>query len=298
LSSPSRPAPLRVFGEDFLRFLEPGVDRLEALQGMLARRGLSGRILAIAGRRHLLVKKGGGRPRVVLVAHYDRVEGSPGALDNSAACLVLANVAQRVQGSPDTGGTFILFTDGEEAPATEGPLAQGAYALGLGLKAILGEAVPAILVLDVVGRGSRLLLSSASRGMLDRTGEDRLLPDLVRLEAELRAAAERAGLAEPLSLPLPWSDDLGFVLAGLPAIEATLLPEGEARLYSRAMTRSARPLSSRGFGAAWPRTWSLLHGREDEIGLLDAEALATIEGFCLEFCGGHRGGGIGAAASL
>ena len=77
--------------EDFLRFLAPGADRLVALAGMLAKRSLPYSILPAAGARHVLVRLGEGRPALVLCAHYDRVEGSPGYLDNSAACLALAD---------------------------------------------------------------------------------------------------------------------------------------------------------------------------------------------------------------
>jgi hypothetical protein len=192
-------------------------------------------------------------------------------------------------------------------------LAQGAYALGLGLKRTLGGVIPSILVLDVVGRGSRILLSSAPGDMLRRTGEGKgeVARRIPALEEQLKKAARRAGLGEALLLPLPWSDDLGFVLAGLPAIAATLLPEDEAEAYRQrlealgleaAWSKDAHAeaaghdakrvntpfykgfIEAGSFGQAWPPTWNLLHGPGDSVDTLEEKAISAIEGFCQAFC--------------
>jgi hypothetical protein len=285
-----------VFGEDFDRFLDIGADRLVRLSGMLGSRGMKGRVLAVAGRRHVLVRCRGTSPRVMLAAHYDRVEGSPGALDNSAACLVLARLGASLSlpGAPE--GVLLLFTDGEEAPALEGALAQGAFAVGRGLRAALGGSVPPILVLDVVGRGSRLLLSTAPRDLHARTGgmDTGLREGLDGIEGAVRRAAVDCAMPSPFGLPLPWSDDLGFTLAGIPALALSLLPEGEARRYRDALEdgsaanqpgtqRGAQP-SAANLGDAWPETWTHLHGPGDGPELIQQGALEGMLRFCLEFC--------------
>jgi hypothetical protein len=319
-----------VFPEEFLRFLSPGSDRLGGLCALLAKRGLAYRLLAIGSRRHVLVRLGRGSPRFIVSAHYDRVAGSPGFLDNSAACLELADFGARVvarvgaaRGESKVGlaerssasertssvrsldevrseGLFLLFTDGEEAPGKGGPLDQGSYALSLALKAALGrEAIAALsgfLVVDVTGRGGRLLFSRAPAALLERHGlaASPLAQGLSSLERLCSGAAGRAGLAEPLRLPLPWSDDLGFLLGGLPALSVSLLPEGEARAYAALCAEAGRaagdlaggvlasgeraPLREEA-GSAWPATWDCLHSAGDGPGLAEEASFALMASF-------------------
>jgi hypothetical protein len=300
-----------VFPEEFLRFLSPSADRLGELCAILSKRGLAYRLLVIGERRHVLVRLGRGSPRFIVSAHYDRVPGSPGFLDNSAACLELADFGARVAAgrrgralsggagaeisSADKGseGLFLLFTDGEEAPGTGGPLDQGSYALSLALKAALGgEAIAGLagfLVVDVTGRGGRLLFSRAPAALLERHGlaESPLAQGLFSLERLCLASAQRAGLAQPLSLPLPWSDDLGFLLGGLPALSVSLLPEEEATAYAGLCAeyaqgslpgRTAAP-SREEAGPSWPATWSYLHSREDGIALASEASFALMASF-------------------
>ncbi|HUX36879.1 MAG TPA: M28 family peptidase [Rectinemataceae bacterium] len=273
------------FGQDFHAFLAPGADRLVRLSGMLARRSLEGKVLAIGGRRHLLVRLSSGAPTTILVAHYDRVEGSPGALDNSAACLVLAEAGARIFRDPQAlEGVFLLFTDGEEAPSTGSPLSQGAYALATGLRKVFGRARPSIYIFDVLGRGGRLLLSTASRRVAE--GQRALLD---AMESRAFAAATAANLAAPRRLPLPWSDDLGFTLAGMPSVAISLLPEAEAVLLERGLASCDPSATDRfpgreGLGKAWPPTWDILHSPEDGPELIEKIAMEKMGDFCLSLC--------------
>jgi len=302
-----------VFPEEFLRFLSPKADRLGELCALLSKRGLSYRLLVIGERRHVLVRLGRGSPRFIVSAHYDRVPGSPGFLDNSAACLELADFGARVVAraiakvgiaerssapelrSPERSseGLFLLFTDGEEAPGTGGPLDQGSYALSLALRAALGgEAIAGLsgfLVVDVTGRGGRLLFSRAPAALLERHGlaASPLAQGLSSLERLCLGAARRAGLAEPLRLPMPWSDDLGFLLGGLPALSVSLLPDEEAQAYAALCAAGGRG-SIRGqpgapgreeAGSAWPATWDCLHSREDGIALAEEAPFALMASF-------------------
>ncbi len=286
-----RPGPLESVAdldESFRAFMAPGCDRLVRLSGMLARVGLEGRVLGIGERRHLLVRLRQGPPSIILVAHYDRVEGSPGALDNSAACFVLARAGRRIRADHRARkGILLLFTDGEEA-AIENPLSQGAYALATGLKKAIGEARPEIFILDVVGRGSRLLVSTASRPGWEGQG-DVAKSLLDAMEGRAGAAATRLGLASPVRLPLPWSDDLGFALAGMPSLALTLLPELELDGLMRGLARISRSSASRlpsrrELGHAWPSTWERLHGPDDIPELLEGPSLALMEEFCVWLC--------------
>ena len=274
--------------EGFRAFLAPGCDRLVRLSGILAKRGLEPRVLGIGERRHLLVRLRQGPPSLILVAHYDRVDGSPGALDNSAACFVLAEAGAKIKEDPAAGrGIFLLFTDGEEV-ASGNPLSQGSYAFATGLRKIIGEARPEIFVLDVVGRGSRLIVSTASRMAGEGMGQA-ANSQFDLMEDRVAESSRQLGMQSSLRLPLPWSDDLGFALAGMPSLVLSLLPSSEALGLERALSlfsvqRPARLPSREELGTAWPRTWSLLHGPEDGPELLESSSLALMHNLCVGIC--------------
>ena len=273
------------FSEEFHRFIAPGAERLVALAGMLAARGLPYQVLRTGETRHLAVRSGEEAPRLILAAHYDRVQGSPGVLDNSCACCQLVDFAARLAAGRDVGAlgagrgsppVLFVFTDAEESPGADGS-GQGSYALARAIRACFTDAAaqgiagrpgrgagpPPVLVLDVTGRGDRFLMSSTPAEFLERRGlgdspayrAHAALADLVR-----RAAA-RAGLAAPISHNLPWSDDLGLVLGGLGALTLSLLPAGEADALA---------------GGAQPATWALLHGPRDAPSAADAASFALV----------------------
>lgn len=255
------------FSEEAERFLQPGSERLVVLAGLLAARGLRYSVVRTGTARHLLAPLGEGRPSLIIAAHYDRFPGSPGALDNSCACLQLVEFAGRVRArGPAAPSILLAFTDAEEVPATGGAKGQGAFSLaralrsasepsalaaaGAGARRAAPFEVPPALVLDVTGRGDRLLVSSTPARLLARHGlaASRSAAGYRSLVALAGRAAARAGLPAPERLPLPWSDDLGLVLGGLAALVVSLLPEPEL-----ASVRSG----------SRPATWDLLHGPED-----------------------------------
>jgi hypothetical protein len=258
-------------GEDFARFIAPRAERLVALAGLLAARDLPYSVLRTGAARHVAVRLGTGAPRLIMMAHYDRAPGSPGVLDNSCACLELADFAQRVSRMPPpVPSILVVFSDLEEAPGEGRATDQGALALAraiLGSQAV-GDAPPPVLVLDVTGRGDRLVLSKAATDLLERAGRgaSRAARAQQSTAALCREAARQAGLAEPLSLPLPWSDDLGLSLGGLGALTASLLPEDEALSLAAAQ-------------GTVPRTWACLHSQDDSMDLVEASALDLMAAF-------------------
>jgi len=259
------------------RFMRPGGDRLVSLGSILSGYGLRYSVVKLGEARHILTRVGKGAPRLVLIAHYDRAPGSSGALDNSCACLQLASFAARLNSRPVTPGEeagqapppslLVAFTDAEEAPASGEASSQGAYALARRIVATgkVGEGLAA-LVFDVTGRGGRLLYSTAPAALLARNGMELSTVSagyrsLVSLAAR---AAARAGIAEPLGVELPWSDDLGLTLGGLPALTLSLLPESETPFLAAGKK---------------PPTWKLLHTAEDGPDKAEAAAFDTIAAF-------------------
>lgn len=259
------------FGEDFRRFIAPGAERLVALAGLLVARGLPYSVLRTGEARHVAVRLGTGAPGLIMMAHYDRAQGSPGVLDNSCACLELADFAQRVMSRPKPAPPILLvFSDLEEAPGAGKATDQGALGLAraiLGSQAV-GDAPPPVLVLDVTGRGNRLVMSRAAAELLARSGRgaSRAARDQEFLMGLCREAARQAGLMPPLPLALPWSDDLGLSLGGLGALTVSLLPEAEALSFA----------SPRG---TVPRTWECLHSAGDNLGMVEMPAFALMAAF-------------------
>jgi hypothetical protein len=267
------------FSEDAERFLRPGGDRLVALGSILAGYGLAYSVVKLGEARHLILRVGAGDPRLALVAHYDRAPGGSGTLDNSCACLQLASFAARLSMGRRAGrekplasrhpSFLIAFTDAEEAPGSGEASTQGSFGLARALAGNLGGKAGrglTALVFDVTGRGRRFVYSTAPAALLARNGLE-LSPvaegyrSLVSFAAR---AAARAGLEAPLGAALPWSDDLGLTLGGLPALALSLLPEAEVPLLA---------------AGEKPPTWDLLHTVQDAPDKAQAGSFETMAAF-------------------
>ena len=127
----------------------------------------------------LMVRFGPPGKVLLIMAHYDSVPGSPGAVDNAAAVGTLIELARALDRAAPPFGVMLVFTANEERGLV------GAEALA----ARIGEEVTFALALDLIGGTGELSINGAS--------------ELVGA-AELRwlaAAAERAGTV--LRAPLP-----------------------------------------------------------------------------------------------
>lgn len=269
----------------FLRALTvPDADRPAVLEALLRDRGVASARIPLAGSLHLAVKfpDSSYNPRYrtkLLVAHHDRRPGSSGALDNGAACLQLADLAGRLALREEPHNTVILFTDSEES---SGAGDQGSYAVARALagrvRALAGEGEepPAVFVFDVTGRGTVPILSTTARDLLASRGPDcgDLAGRIGDLESWAARTLRRAGAA-PLRLPVPWSDDLGFALGGIPAVTLTLLPRSELGAPNTSASRGRRDGTDTPHGkfpAEPPATWALLHGPGDRPEILEEES--------------------------
>lgn len=276
----------------FLRALSaPDADRPAVLEAFLRDRGVIPSRTCLAGSLHLAVRfpDPAYDPRYrtkLLVAHHDRRSGGAGILDNGAACLQLADLAVRLSSRPEPHNTVILFTDSEESSSAD---AQGSYSVA---RALAGrprsltreEEAPAVFVFDVTGRGTVPVLSSTARDLLASRGmEGGGLAIRIRdLDSWAARTLRRAAGAPPVRLPVPWSDDLGFALGGVPAVTVTLLPGPELDAY-RASRAAARRRGAGGTGIPIrehledvPRTWSLLHGPGDNLDALEEESFEVM----------------------
>jgi len=292
----------------FPRFMNIGADRFGELMAALVHASCEPKPVDLAGGRFIVVSPRNAvhdrRYRMkVLTAHHDRVPGTPGALDNSAACLqlwrFLAGSQRPVPGPGSQAGqvrpreifnTVAVFTDREElsgAPVEE----QGAYALGKAF-AGLGFDTPLVLSLDVTGRGDALVLSSSCSGLAGMPrmrAEEGRHPRVSRPPIHEALAAEVEGLAGSLArqmagrmpvyhLPVPFGEDIGFMLAGIPALVCTVLPRREAQSLSGpgGLPQWASPVKPE---ARMPQTWRSLHGPDDTVELYTESAFDLMERF-------------------
>jgi len=131
--------------------------------------------------------------RVLLGAHVDSVEGSPGANDNASG-VAAALEAARLLRSPTPPWTVEVAAFGAEEGGLFGSAAYARSERGRGLSAMLN--------LDMVGVGTRLLVGN--------TGQDRRVVEAVlqaARELEVRVEARRMGS----------SDHVSFEREGIPA---------------------------------------------------------------------------------
>jgi hypothetical protein len=286
-------------------FLAPDLDRASFIAAWLRANGVPSREVSLAGKRHLVVRFPGEDydPRFrmkTLVAHYDRAPGTSGANDNSAACFQLMAFAKRLSDRAwlaergiTTHNVRIFFTDGEEAAGTKGIAGQGAYALGEGFRK-LKMTGDDLFVLDACGRGDTLILSTAEVNRKGPVGDR--LRDLHERSAEL---ARESAPGAWLSLDTPYSDNAGFIAAGIASQVITVLPRVEAEKLLRAQTeanadekrrqalhalivanrtRSRSPRNAdEALCDAIPETWRLMHTALDDAASLTAAAFRLME---------------------
>jgi hypothetical protein len=225
----------------FPDFLAPAADRYGILGSLLEELefGYSSIILegsAGSKLRHFFVVPRreqsfppGEYPAIALVAHYDRVEGSPGANDNSAAVFMLLEAALKMR---DAGlrNWLLIFTDKEELGAGEGLQDQGAYGLAKSLRETSLRDCR-FYIFDACGCGDTLIISTMADHLLrNETGPAAARKR--RIVKTLRDGALKTArnlmMEKVLLVPTPFSDDAGFLRAGLAAQTITVLPSDEA----------------------------------------------------------------------
>ncbi|HKL85664.1 MAG TPA: M28 family peptidase [Treponemataceae bacterium] len=279
----------------FEAFLKPNIDRPEFISRWLTERKIPHNMLELAGKKHIIVRFSSSSydPRFrmkTLVAHHDRVENTPGANDNSAACFQLMLCAQRlnqldsVTATPYPHNTRIIFTDGEEAAGDKGVSGQGSYRLGEGLRR-LKMTDDDVFVFDACGRGDTLIVSTSGMNTRGKIGNN-----LDRVHAQATKIALKAAPGSWVQLPTPYSDNAGFIAAGIAAQVITILPHEEASLLLRGFGNSVveqeklmQIITGKGIrdpnngSLVIPETWTLMHTQEDTAASLTPQAFTLME---------------------
>ena len=272
----------------FASFLEPNVDRLDFISNFLKERGVASTKVSFSTGNHLLVSY----PKTaynkhskerIIVAHYDRLENTQGANDNSAACFILMNFAVYLSSLNYPHNIKIIFTDSEEA-GKEGVAQQGSYQLALAFRKLM-MADSDIYIFDMCGRGDVLIFSLS--GLYGRPVNK--TSSLLALHKKAKSYAVTAGCPH-VSLLTAYSDNAGFVAAGLNAQLITVLPKYEAlrlktyleyeevkgmaeslvnaeekRQIIDAILKNERIEKASSFAKIIPHTWQLMHTKDDRL---------------------------------
>jgi len=271
--------------DSFQKYIAPDCDRLSFLQNFLSGQGVETSVIPLNGKKHLYVNFPSRSYNPIfkiktIISHYDRVEGSPGANDNSAANFALARFAVELSKTQKIHNVRIFFTDGEEL-GEEGVSSQGAFALAE-LFRKLGINKDDVYVFDACGRGDVAVLARAGLDAKVSSQFKKRFSDLYeRTQNLLREAVPNKWM----TLPVPYSDNAGFLACGIPAVAITFLPKEEVGLYYKNLMadknlekavmncridsdpKSKTDLSIQRFKyqEKMPMTWRLFHSEMDNI---------------------------------
>ncbi|MDR2842906.1 MAG: M28 family peptidase [Spirochaetaceae bacterium] len=295
----------------FNDFINPKNRRFDVLCSVLSELRLAYNIVKINGSRHLFVRPCGslshnGEASSVLIAHYDCVENSPGANDNGAAVFMLIDAALKLsekfkaQDAADSilnvsSSVLFIFTDNEELKSGASIKEQGAYSLAKALGET-GMADALFFIFDCCGIGSTLIISTTADQLLKNetsAASARTKQKLRLLRRTALDTAEKTMNGSYLLMPTPFSDDIGFLYAGLTAQTITVLPQAEAMafssvvrnnpLYVNALINSNVKHSQEKLEL--PTTWKNLNGPKDTCAKLTTQNFPAIVKFATALCG-------------
>lgn len=294
----------KLIQSDFFReFLKDGIDRCTFILEWLTENKVPNTVVSIGNKKHIIVnyKSQNYDPRFkikTIAVHYDREKNTQGANDNSAACIQLLLFAKYLLQFNCAHNIKIIFTDGEEAGAN-GIINQGSYLLGTGLRKLKMDKDD-IFVFDMCGRGDVLILSQS--GICGRPKKNTLSLDI--LHSESCAYAQEACPNQWISMLTPYSDNAGFIAAGLSAQVITVLPRSEAETLLRYLPKhisceffnaantqnktaiyalidliikNRKPEINSPLAKIIPETWQFMHTPNDSLETLTPEAFILIE---------------------
>jgi hypothetical protein len=288
----------------FKDFIAPAADRFAILSSLMDELDLGFSVLTIAGLRHFLLfprprpSPGPifrGPPPVIPVAHYDRVPDSPGANDNSAAVFLLLETAVRLR-EEGVQNWRIIFTDKEELGIGEGVTDQGSYSLALGLRDTeLRDG--RFYIFDACGAGDTLIISTTADHLMkneEGPGIERTRLLVQQLRNAALETARNLLMDRVLLLRTPFSDDAGFLRAGVAAQTITVLPSQEAARFSALLRKQPdladmlinRDLPYDRYRTYIPGTWRSLNSPGDSPLRLTPEHFKRVVRFALALCRG------------
>ena len=250
--------------EDLFPFCRPGCDRYLFLESWFNREEIEASIIRTGDLRHFLIRPGGEKSYdkrgylKTLVAHYDRVPGSPGANDNGASVIQLLRLCRYLEDARYTHNCQILLTDGEELNRGKKPVDQGSYLLGRLFKNN-GLDRTVMIILDMCGIGDTMVYSTGREKL---TGQATLREkELFRPVIDLIPAYSRG---KALPAVEKYSDDLGFLAHDFLTLQVSLV-----RWKERVSLEEGK----------LPESWRTMHTPGDVPEDLEKQSFRIMEGF-------------------
>lgn len=284
--------------EYFGEFISPHADRLNILKKVLAEFAVPFSVVSIDNSNHIFVTpdvtyalKNSGT--CILLAHYDRIEGSPGANDNSAAVFQLIETAVKLYHDKEKDW-LIIFTDKEEILPSGSIRDQGAYGLAK-IFFQMGSRNGRFYIFDSCGTGDTIIISTTVDFLLkDKEGRgiEKTRSNIQKLRSEALECARDNSIKKVLLSPTPFSDDAGFLSAGIAAQTITVLPSGEAAEVANTLRKKpqlAELLVKKGKRHIHdlpfiPQTWKRLNGSGDAELFLTPQFYPQIIRFAYALC--------------
>lgn len=298
-------------GDDYKRFLSPQINRRDFILSWLSARGVKTAVMPIDGHEHIYVvfPKDAYSPlfRIkTVIAHYDIFPGSPGANDNTSSVFALMNWAARLFKSGIQHNVRLIFTDGEEIGSGKeisssgknssesnaassvrknSVFSQGAFGLANVFKR-LNITDDDIYVFDCVGRGTVPVLS---KSFVPKNLSGKFKSNFFELESRISQVLKASSGGKFVSLPVPYSDNAGFLAHGIAAVAVTMLPVEEANEYmfnlvrfpyleDFVMNHKIPPEIQKSFLEGMvPATWRKFHTVHDDFGSLTEESFSVME---------------------
>jgi len=291
----------------FSYFIALKVDRYKTLLATIEKLGLNSTVITISGNKHIFIfppslkslrSTGGvfpfaGQDPIILSAHYDRVEGSPGANDNSIAVFHLLRAAQ-ILAQRNIEKWIIIFTDKEELSPGESFEIQGSFTLAQKLKT-WGLEKAKIYNFDACGSGDTFIFSTITDSVLKKGSS----PNIIKVKSEIQNlrnhALKTAGdlrLDKILLAPTPFCDDMGFLRAGYAAQTITVLPSNEAAQFEEVLRKYPEFANLMVSGEIktsperrnLPITWKNMNNAGDTISRLTPQFFEQVVSFAVELC--------------
>jgi hypothetical protein len=194
---------------------------------------------------------------------------------------------------------LIIFTDKEELSSGQGIREQGSYTLARALREA-GLKGNRFYIFDACGTGDTLIISTTADHLMKNEADKnaafanmgiaRARKQVQSLRNHALETARRLVMDKVLLAPTPFSDDAGFLRAGIAAQTITALPSAEAACLAALQHKSgftdalvSREATPR-FRRLIPETWRTLNGPGDRLSRLTPEHFKQVVRFACELC--------------
>jgi hypothetical protein len=198
----------------------------------------------------IVARIGGGQKRVVIGAHFDAWEGSPGANDNGGGVAVLLELVKSLKDQPLKCTIDFCFFDQEE----KGLIGSQFYIQ----RVVDRKSHYGMINLDVEGTGDEVFVGPVGGG-----DDDFLMPLVRRTAKQTKFAYQERDF-------YPSSDHEAFANVRLENISISVVPKGDSELLSKMAKNGGRvdPKSM-------PKIMKVMHTADDRSILMTPEALKT-----------------------